>query len=142
MLFPIFIAITLIEIYVLISVGEAIGGFFTIVLVVVTALMGSNLLKQQGFTILQKVQQKVSQGQSPSFEMLEGVVIMVSGILLLTPGFVTDSVGILGLMPLSRRYLISHILTKNQHSVFQTREHSSQKNQPPNNTIEGEFWED
>ena len=96
MLFPIFVVVTLAEIYVLVSVGQAIGGLSTVLLVIVTALIGSTLLKQQGWSTLAKAQQGLAEGRSPAIEILEGVVILVSGVLLLTPGFITAGLGLLG----------------------------------------------
>lgn len=144
MLFPIFVVITLLEIYVLVSVGSAIGGFSTILLVVITALIGSTLLKQQGFSILTQMRQKTLNGQTPAFELLEGVVVLISGVLLLTPGFITDGVGLLGLMPWSRKYFIGQ-LRQNSAVIF-TQKATFNKDKPEQNqrnkTIEGEFWED
>ena len=150
MLFPLFVVMTLLEIYVLVSVGESIGGFSTVLLVVVTALVGSTLLKQQGWSTMAKAQQLMANGQTPAFEMLEGVVILVSGVLLLTPGFITDAIGLLGLMPFSRAYFIDRILSKNAEKVFTQRNTVfTQKTRPTedkksnkNDAIEGEFWED
>ncbi len=150
MIFPIFVAITLLEIYVLVSVGEAIGGLSTILLVVITALIGSTLLKQQGWSTMAKAQNAMANGQTPAFEMLEGVVILISGVLLLTPGFITGIVGLLGLVPLSRVYFIDRILSKNtekiftqQNSIFIHKSKSSdKKDSGKNDTIDGEFWED
>ena len=107
MLFPIFVVVTLAEIYVLVSVGQAIGGLSTVLLVVITAFIGSSLLRQQGWSTMAKAQQSMSEGRTPAMEMMEGVVILVSGILLLTPGFLTDALGLLGLMPWSRSYFIN-----------------------------------
>jgi len=152
MIFPLFVIVTLLEIYVLVSVGEAIGGFSTILLVVITALIGSTLLKHQGWSTMAKAQQSMANGQTPAFEMLEGVVILISGVLLLTPGFITDAVGLLGLMPWSRTYFIDHILRKNAEKVFSKNNtvfiHKGQspekkdKSKDKKDTIEGEFWED
>ncbi len=150
MIFPLFVVMTLLEIYVLISVGESIGGSSTILLVVITALIGSTLLKQQGFSTLVKVQKKTMNGQTPAFEMLEGVVILVSGVLLLTPGFITDFIGLLGLIPISRAYFINQILKKNAQKIFNKNRsgfiHKTKNIHPQqrhkNNTIEGEFWEE
>ena len=89
MLFPIFVVMTLLEIYVLVTVGQAIGGLSTVLLVIVTALIGSTLLRQQGWSTMAKAQQSIAEGKTPALEMLEGVVILVSGVLLLTPGFIT-----------------------------------------------------
>ena len=150
MLFPIFVVVTLAEIYVLVSVGQAIGGLSTVLLVIVTALIGSTLLKQQGWSILAKAQQGLAEGRSPAIEILEGVVILVSGILLLTPGFLTDGLGLLGLMPWSRSYFINHFLEKNAERVFSQRNsvfiNRTKKSEPKtvnkDETMEGEVWED
>jgi len=152
MIFPLFVIVTLLEIYVLVSVGESIGGFSTVLLVIITALIGSTLLKQQGWSTMAKAQNAMANGQTPAFEMMEGVVILISGVLLLTPGFITDAVGLLGLMPWSRTYFIDHILKKNAKKVFsQSNTMFIHKGQSPEgkdkgkdkkDTIEGEFWED
>jgi UPF0716 protein FxsA len=152
MLFPVFVVVTLLEIYVLVSVGESIGGFSTILLVIITALIGSTLLKQQGWSTMAKAQNAMATGQTPAFEMMEGVVILISGVLLLTPGFITDAVGLLGLMPWSRAYFIDRILRKNAEKVFSKNNtvfiHKGQsperkdKGKDKKDTIEGEFWED
>ena len=114
MLFPIFVVVTLAEIYVLVTVGQAIGGLSTVLLVIITAFIGSRLLKQQGWSTMAKAQQSIAEGRTPAGEMFEGVVILVSGVLLLTPGFITDNLGLLGLMPWSRSYFINHFLEKMQ----------------------------
>ncbi|WXU00461.1 MAG: hypothetical protein Ctma_1177 [Catillopecten margaritatus gill symbiont] len=146
MLFLIFVVSTTLELMVLIEVGGSIGTGNTILLIILTAFVGSYLLKQQGLSTLQKVQQAQMQGNNPSFEMLEGVVIMVSGILLLTPGFITDSIGLLGLMPWTRAFFLKHFLEKNVNRVFTTTHtHRTQQNQrtmKDDKTIEGEFWEE
>ena len=150
MIFPIFVVVTLAEIYILVSVGGAIGAWSTILLVIITALIGSTLLKQQGWSIMAKAQQSIAEGRTPALEMLEGVVILVSGVLLLTPGFITDGLGLLGLMPWSRRYFINHFLEKNAERVFSQRnsvfinrtKSSESKTVNKDEPIEGEFWED
>jgi UPF0716 protein FxsA len=149
MLFPIFVVVTLAEIYVLVSVGQAIGGLSTVLLVVITAFIGTSLLRQQGWSTMAKAQQSMAEGRTPAMEMLEGVVILVSGILLLTPGFLTDGLGLLGLMPWSRHYFINHFLEKNaervfksRNSVFINRSETTDSKSKRDETIEGEFWED
>ena len=150
MLFAIFAVMTLLEIYVLMTVGDVIGNWQTVLLVIMTALIGSTLLRQQGWSTMAKAQQSIAEGKTPAFEMLEGVVILVSGVLLITPGFITDGLGLLGLMLWSRRYFINHILEKNaqrffsqRNSVFIHRTKNQEKtSNNKNETIEGEFWED
>jgi len=153
MLFPLFVAVTLLEIYVLVSVGDAIGGFSTVLLVIITALIGSSLLKHQGWSTMAKAQRSMTEGKTPAFEMMEGVVILISGVMLLTPGFITDTAGLLGLIPLSRRYFINNILEKNASKVFNQKNTAfnfkmnqnptaEKKHKKKDDTIEGEFWED
>ena len=149
MLFPIFVVVTLAEIYVLVSVGQAIGGLSTVLLVVITAFIGTNLLRQQGWSTMATAQQSMAEGRTPAMEMLEGFVILVSGIFLLTPGFLTDGLGLLGLMPWSRHYFINHFLEKNaervfksRNSVFINRSETTDSKSKKDETIEGEFWED
>ena len=150
MLFAIFAVMTLLEIYVLMTVGDVIGNWQTVLLVIMTALIGSTLLRQQGWSTMAKAQQSIAEGKTPAFEMLEGVVILVSGVLLITPGFITDGLGLLGLMPWSRRYFINHILEKNAERVFSQRnsvfihrtKNQEKTSNNKNETIEGEFWED
>ena len=150
MLFAIFAVMTLLEIYVLMTVGDAIGNWQTVLLVIMTALIGSTLLRQQGWSTMAKAQQSIAEGKTPALEMLEGVVILVSGVLLLTPGFITDGLGLLGLMPWTRRYFINHILEKNAERVFSQRnsvfihrtKNQEKTSNNKNETIEGEFWED
>ncbi len=98
-----------------------------------------------------KAQQSMAEGRAPAIEMLEGVVILVSGILLLTPGFITDILGLLGLMPWSRSYFINHFLEKNAERVFSKKNSafinnsggsSETKKTNKDEAIEGEFWED
>jgi len=149
MLFPIFVIVTLAEIYVLVSVGQAIGGLSTVLLVIITAFIGSSLLRQQGWSTMAKAQQSMAEGRTPAFEMMEGVVILISGVLLLTPGFLTDTLGLLGLMPWSRSYFINHFLEKNAERVFKSRSSvfihrsgTTDSKSKKDETIEGEFWED
>jgi UPF0716 protein FxsA len=152
MLFPLFVVVTLLEIYVLVSVGDAIGGFSTVLLVVITALIGSSLLKHQGWSTMAKAQKSMAEGKTPALEMMEGVVILVSGVMLLTPGFITVTIGLLGLIPWSRAYFINHILEKNASRVFKQRSsvfihrerqvQADKKQEKKDDAIEGEFWED
>ena len=149
MIFLFFVLMTLLEITVLISVGQAIGSLSTILLIIATAFIGSRLLKQQGWATMARAQQNIAEGQQPTIEILEGVVILISGVLLITPGFITDILGLLGLIPFSRQYFINSFLEKNTERFFSrtktfyssnSKTNSEKKNS--NNTIEGEYWED
>jgi UPF0716 protein FxsA len=149
MIFLFFVLMTLLEITVLISVGQAIGSLSTILLIIATAFIGSRLLKQQGWATMARAQQNIAEGQQPTIEILEGVVILISGVLLITPGFITDILGLLGLIPFSRQYFINSFLEKNTDRFFSrtstfysSNSKTNSEKKKSNNTIEGEYWED
>ena len=140
-LFLLFLIIPVVEIYFLIQVGGVIGAIPTIALVVFTALLGAMLLRFQGWATLQRTRMTMARGQVPALEMLEGVLLVFAGALLLTPGFVTDAIGFLLLVPPLRQALIRWFLSK-----------SDMRMQPPPGgprahhhdpyTIEGEYRRD
>ncbi len=110
LLFLLLLLIPVLEIYLLIKVGSLIGAIPTVGLVVFTAVLGGLLLRHQGVATLQRVQLLLQRGELPTVAMLEGVVILISGALLLTPGFFTDLLGFLGLIPPLRQAFILHLL--------------------------------
>lgn len=126
-----FILVPLGEIYVLIQVGGVIGALPTIGLVVLTALMGALLIRHQGLSTLARAQRSMEEGQLPATELLEGAVILVSGALLLTPGFVTDAIGFACLVPRWRRYAVNKFIAR--HIEAATRQPTTGR------VIEGEF---
>lgn len=97
--FCLLLGVPLIEIWVLISVGQVIGAWQTVVLVIATAVAGSWMLRQQGVATLARVQDAMRRGELPAQELLEGLVLLLTGVLLLTPGFVTDAIGFVCLLP-------------------------------------------
>ena len=107
----IFLLVPIAEIFLLIQVGGIIGAPWTILLVVLTAVIGVRLLKIQGVSTLARAQNKMQTGQMPAQEMLEGMGLVVAGAFLLTPGFFTDTVGFLLLFPPTRVWLVSKIST-------------------------------
>jgi UPF0716 protein FxsA len=109
-----FFVVPFIEIWLLIKVGGIIGAFPTILLVVLTAVLGAAMLRQQGLATLARFQQNLQNGQLPANEILEGVVLLVGGVLLMTPGFFTDAMGFLCLFPLSRKLILKILLSRSQ----------------------------
>ena len=105
-----FFIVPLIEIYFLVQVGSVIGVFPTIFLVVLTAVLGAFLLKQQGSATLARFQKSVAQGQMPATALLEGMMLLIGGVLLMTPGFFTDAFGFACLLPFSRQWLAKRML--------------------------------
>ena len=108
----VFITVPLIEMIVLIQVGGLIGAIPTVALVVLTATLGIWLLKLEGLATLARVQEKLDQGQIPETELLEGIMLLVGGALLLTPGFITDAMGFICLLPGLRRPLARWIIRR------------------------------
>lgn len=109
-----FIAIPLIEIYFLIEVGSVMGAFPTVLAVVFTAVLGVFLIRIQGFSTMLKAQTAMQAGQVPAVEMVEGVMLLIAAILLLIPGFITDSLGFVLLIPPVRKYLAGKVIYNGQ----------------------------
>ena len=132
---PSFIVLPILEMYILIEVGSLIGAFNTIGLVLLTALLGLILLRLQGFQTLLNARNKLLQAELPTEEIVTGIFLAVGGALLLTPGFVTDFIGFMCLLPFTRRFLMSLLAT----SFFDVSVFSQQKDEKQNNWIEGEY---
>ncbi|BAN69824.1 FxsA family protein [endosymbiont of unidentified scaly snail isolate Monju] len=109
----IFVIAPLVELYVLIEVGARIGAFSTIALSVFTAVLGGWLVRLQGFAVLYRVQGTMARGEVPALELLEGAMLLLTGLALLLPGFITDAVGFALLIPPLRRALILWYLRRN-----------------------------
>lgn len=108
-LFLLFIVMPIAEIAVLIQVGGAIGGWTTIGIVILTAVIGTAMLRQQGLATLNKAQMRAQQGEMPAQQLLEGLLLLIGGVLLLTPGFITDFFGFCTLIPWSRQFLANKL---------------------------------
>lgn len=104
-LFLLFVIMPIAEIAVLLKVGGAIGGWTTIGIVILTAVIGTYMLRQQGMATLNLAQKRMQQGEMPAQQMLEGLLLLIGGVLLLTPGFITDFFGFCSLIPISRQFL-------------------------------------
>ena len=100
------------EIGVFILVGGQIGVGYTLALILVTAIIGSILLRFQGLSLLSKIQNETRAGRMPGKELVSGVMILIAGILLLTPGFVTDTIGFLLFVPFVRTAIWAFIGSK------------------------------
>ena len=101
----IFIVVPLIEILLLIEIGSRIGALNTILVIVLTAILGASMMRHQGFTIMRNIQRDLSRGRMPTGELINGALVLVGGIVLLTPGFFTDAVGFILLIPATRGFI-------------------------------------
>ncbi|GAB5521184.1 MAG: FxsA family protein [Rhodothermales bacterium] len=99
-----FLIVPIVELALLIEVGRQIGFLPTVGLIVVTALVGSFLAKREGIATWMRLQKRMLTGQLPSQELLDGAIILISGAFLLTPGVLTDVVGVMGLLPFTRAW--------------------------------------
>lgn len=98
-----FTLIPMIELYLLIKVGTVIGGFNTILLVMLTGVAGAWLARMEGMNTMFKVRQALNQGIMPAEELIDAFIIFIAGLLLITPGLMTDTCGLLLLWPVSRK---------------------------------------
>lgn len=104
-LFLLFSIIPIVEIYLLVKAGTVIGPLPTVGLLLLISFAGAWLVRHQGFEILRRIQLELSRGRMPAAELLDGFMVLVGGILLLTPGFFTDVLGLLFIIPPSRRLM-------------------------------------
>lgn len=154
-MFPIllllFIFVPVIEIGLFIQVGGFLGLWPTLALVLITAIVGASLVRSQGIQTLLMVQQRLQQGEMPAQQILEGVLLAAAGVLLLTPGFLTDLMGMFILLPgprsmvaryLMRKVVINTLSGGTFHQEFGSRsydpfEHDSRHGE--GHTFDGEF---
>ena len=135
-LFILFLIIPLIEIAILIEIGKVFGAGYTIALVIGTAALGAALFRQQGLSTLAKVQMSLHQGDLPATELIEGLMLLIAGALLLTPGFFTDVFGFLVLIPPLRNRIARNLLINFlQSHIVNVRQSESGR------IIEAEHWE-
>ena len=109
MFFLLFIAIPLIEVILFITIGKYIGLWNTIFIIILTAIIGAILVKSQGISILNKALEEVRLNKVPIQSIFEGIVIFIAGAFLLTPGFLTDTLGCVLLIPKTRNLVIIYI---------------------------------
>jgi UPF0716 protein FxsA len=102
LLVALFVAVPLVEIYVIIQVGQAIGPWWTILLLVVDSILGSWLIRHEGGRAWRALRAALDSGRMPAKELADGALILIGGTLMLAPGFVTDAFGILMILPMTR----------------------------------------
>jgi UPF0716 protein FxsA len=104
-LVALFTIIPVIEIYLLIKAGSLIGGLPTVAILLSISFLGAYLVRHQGFRIFAEIRQELSHGRVPASQMLDGALVLIGGVLLMTPGFFTDFLGIFFLVPATRRLI-------------------------------------
>ncbi|MEM6810919.1 MAG: FxsA family protein [Pseudomonadota bacterium] len=135
--FILFITIPLLEIYLFLNVGDEIGILPTLLLCVVTAIIGGFLVKKQGLETLFKGQTNLNQGILPLKEIFDGFCIIIAGALLMTPGFFTDFIGFSLLIPFLRDFLKEKMLESGKFTQFTGR--TSHQSTYSDDIIDGEY---
>ncbi len=110
LLFALFLIVPLVELWLLIQVGGVIGVGWTIFLAVLTAFAGTLLVRSQGLAMLGRIQAEMARGHMPEADMFEGLMLLLAGAVLLTPGFITDALGMIFLVPMWRRAIVRLVL--------------------------------
>lgn len=147
-----FLVVPILEIYVVTQVAGGIGWLNTIALVIFVSLLGAFLVKQQGFSLLGRVQRRLASGEMPGKEIVDGMLVAVGGALLLTPGFLTDGLGLALIVPPTRAIIRTFVTRRFQHRVqvftpppgqqFGAGFGPSSRTRPPGDVIDGEVVED
>ena len=131
-LFLIFIGIPAVEVFLMIKIGGKIGALNTVFLIFSTAIIGIYFAKLEGIKTIRSGAINLYQNKIPIYEIISGASIAMAALLLIIPGFFTDTIGFLLLIPLTRKVLIS----------FFVKKRNSQENKENTNTLDGEIVED
>ena len=141
-----FLAMPVLEVAAFVKIGGEIGALWTILLTVGTAFLGAFLVRTQGIRTLFNVKEQLAQGQMPAAAMVEGIILLVCGALLLTPGFFSDTIGFLGLIPSIRNTVAKGIVKRVIVSQVAGQQGFNTKGASPDfnsskgsTTIEGQF---
>ena len=110
--FVLLFSIPFLEIYLIIAIGQQLGALSTIAIIIATAALGAVLVRIEGLSTLDRIKASVQKGELPAIELISGGILILSAIVLLTPGFVTDTIGLFLLTPTIRRKVASVIAAK------------------------------
>ena len=112
-----FLIFPIAELYLLIEIGQRIGTISTLALIFLTALLGSALARRQGLGVLRRMQSEMAEGRLPASSMVDGVLILLAGAVLITPGVLTDLVGFLVLIPVTRGLIKAYLWKRIERAV-------------------------
>ncbi|MDD3839899.1 MAG: FxsA family protein [Clostridia bacterium] len=110
-----FTIIPIVELVLLINLGERIGTLYTVLIIVITGLLGVFLAKSQGLIVIRRIKDELCYGNMPEKQLLDGLLVLVGGILLVTPGIITDITGFLCILPRSRDFIRKLLIKKLRH---------------------------
>lgn len=132
-LVALFIGLPMIELIILIKLGEMIGFWPTVAIVIITGFIGASLARHQGFRAIARIQTEINAGRIPTFELIDGLLILIGGIVLLTPGILTDAFGFSMMVPWVRTQVKGFLYQKFKGMVArgETRVFITQNRIPP-----------
>jgi UPF0716 protein FxsA len=136
LVFVAFLVVPIVEIYVLIQVGQVIGAWWTVLLLIADSVFGSWLLKREGGRAWRALREALNAGRMPTRELADAALIVFGGTLMITPGFVTDLVGLVAILPFSRpfaRRLLTAVVARRMVVVRDVRRPG-----PPDDVVRGE----
>ena len=116
-LFILFTFVPIIELAILIEIGSRVGTFHTIMLIITTGIVGALLAQSQGLAVIRKIQEELTFGRPPAGELVDGLFVLVGGLLLVTPGIITDIVGFALLLPITRNIIKQWLIRKIQSNI-------------------------
>ncbi len=148
-----FITIPILEIYLLIKVGERIGLVSTLLAIILTAVIGASLVRNEGLKTLYSLQERLNNNELPGKELADGAMLLIAGVLLVTPGFFTDGVGFFLAFPVTRALLRNRLMAAFAANInssgqgfhtgtqgfYYTSHDFTEQNPQDGSTIEGEF---
>lgn len=116
-LFLLFTLVPALELYLIIKVGQAIGAFNTLLIIILTGILGAYYARQQGFRVFSSIQWRMQQGDLPGDDLVNGAMLLVGGALLITPGFITDFLGFSLIFPPTREAVKRSVILYLQRKV-------------------------
>ena len=150
LLLLIFVVVPIVEIYVIIQVGQAIGALWTVALLIADSIVGTMLMKSQGRAAWRRFQLALAEGRVPAREVVDGALVIFGGAFLITPGFITDIIGILLLLPPTRalfRRLVTRMFIRGSVIGFvgargaETYERNRQRRRGSGGPVDGDYVE-
>ena len=136
-----FVVVPVIEIYLLIQVGQAIGAWWTVALLIADGFLGSWLVKREGGRAWTALQQALNEQRMPARELADGALILIGGTLLLTPGFLSDIAGLFCILPMTRplaRGMLTRVISRKLVVVGGTTPRTRQRPGPDESVVQGE----
>ncbi len=136
-----FVVVPVIEIYLLIQVGQAIGAWWTVALLIADGFLGSWLVKREGGRAWTALQQALNEQRMPARELADGALILIGGTLLLTPGFLSDIAGLFCILPITRplaRGMLTRMISRKLVVVSGPTPRTRQRPGPDESVVQGE----